>query len=362
MGTGAPLCEQSVTEHRYGKATAGGSPRRSKDEGGSFPHRHASVSSALIPPSVLPRRFLAGPDGPFRWIEMDGRERSGEGTIGWGMVKTMPVPPRPPDDVTDPAHTGKYAEPLTPLRAGSVDIDARPIGRAIAVLLLAALVVVAVVLAVAGTQKNNQIDRLRQDGVPVTITVSSCLGLLLGGSGSNAAGYTCRGTFTAAGHRYTEGIPGDTLYPPGTTIRAVRVPGDPALISPLTVLATEQPSWRVYLLPAVLLAGAALLLVLLVYSRRRARGATATQPTVRVIAGCESGRSRRPGSGQVRSAGCSACSPAGSTFAAWGGSSAPWGPARHRWPISGSAGGARSGPATRRRTTGTGRRSPSSAG
>ena len=90
------------------------------------------------------------------------------------MVKTMPVPPRPPDDVTDPAHTGKYAEPLTSLRAGSVDIDARRIGRAIGVLLLVALVVVAVVLAVAGAQKNNQIDRLRKNGVPVTITVSSC--------------------------------------------------------------------------------------------------------------------------------------------------------------------------------------------
>jgi hypothetical protein len=190
------------------------------------------------------------------------------------MVKTMPVPPRPPDDVSDPATTGKYAEPLTSLRAGSVDIDARRIGRAIGVLLLVALVVVAVVLAVAGAQKNDQIDRLRQDGVPVTITVSSCLGLL-GGSGSNAAGYTCRGRFTASGHRYTEGIPGNILYPPGTTIRAVRVPGDPALVTPLSVLATEQASWRVYLLPAVLLAAAGLLLVLLVYSRRRARGAAA---------------------------------------------------------------------------------------
>ena len=193
------------------------------------------------------------------------------------MVKTMPLPPRPPDDAADPARAGKYAEPLTSLRAGSVDIDARRIGRAIGVLLLAALIVVAVVLAVAGAQKNSQINRLRRDGVPVTITVSSCLGLL-GGSGSNAAGYTCRGSFTAAGHRYTEGIPGDTLYPPGTTIRAVRVPGDPALVTPLTVLATEQASWRVYLLPAILLAAGGLLLVLLLYSRRRTKGAAAAQP------------------------------------------------------------------------------------
>jgi hypothetical protein len=193
------------------------------------------------------------------------------------MVKAMPVPPRPLDDAAHPTKTGKYAEPLTSLRAGSVDIDARRIGRAIGVLLVVALVVVAVVLAVAGTQKNNQIDRLRHDGVPVSITVSSCLGLL-GGSGSNAAGYNCRGTFTVAGRRYTEGLPGTTFYAPGTTVRAVRVPGDPALVTPLTVLATEQASWRVYFLPSVLLVVAGLLLVLLLYSRRRARGGAATQP------------------------------------------------------------------------------------
>jgi hypothetical protein len=190
------------------------------------------------------------------------------------MVKTMPVPPPRPDDEADPARTGRYAAPLTPLRAGSVDIDARRIGRAIGVLLLVALVVVAVVLAVAGAQKNNQINRLRSDGVPVTITVSSCLGLL-GGSGSNAAGYTCRGTFTVAGHRYTESIPGtNTLYPPGTTIRAVRVPGDPALIAPDKVLATEHASGRVYLLPAVLLVAAGLLVGLALYARKRAKRAT----------------------------------------------------------------------------------------
>jgi hypothetical protein len=68
------------------------------------------------------------------------------------------------------------------------------------------------------------------------------------------------------------------LYPPGTTIRAVRVPGDPALVTPLTVLATEQASWRVYLLPAILLAAGGLLLVLLLYSRRRTKGAAAAQP------------------------------------------------------------------------------------
>ena len=59
--------------------------------------------------------------GPLPWPGMDERQRSGEGSIGWGMVKTMPVPPRPLDDAANPTKTGKYAEPLTSLRAGSVD-------------------------------------------------------------------------------------------------------------------------------------------------------------------------------------------------------------------------------------------------
>ena len=69
------------------------------------------------------------------------------------------------------------------------------------------LAVLVVVFTVAGVHKNSQINRLRHDGVPVTVTVTNCLGLM-GGSGSNAAGYSCTGTFTIDGTRYTESLPG----------------------------------------------------------------------------------------------------------------------------------------------------------
>jgi hypothetical protein len=81
----------------------------------------------------------------------------------------------------------------------------------------------------------------------------------MGGSGSNLVGYQCRGTLTVAGHRYNEAIPGSTFRSPGSTLRAVTVPGDPALLSTAGALATARASWRVFILPSTLL----LILVLL---------------------------------------------------------------------------------------------------
>ncbi len=131
-------------------------------------------------------------------------------------------------------------------------MDTRAVARVAVGLLLVGLTALVVVLFVAGAQKNGEITRLHQHGVAVTITSSGCRGLL-GGSGSNAAGYACRGSFTLDGRRYNENIPGNTLRPPGTVIRGVSVPGDPALVTTETILAAEQASWRVYIVPTVLL-------------------------------------------------------------------------------------------------------------
>jgi hypothetical protein len=160
---------------------------------------------------------------------------------------------RAPDnpDAGDPDTQG---EPLSTLRASGsgAGVDTRAVARVAGGLLLVGLTVLVVILFVAGVQKNSQITRLRQHGVAVTITSSGCMGLL-GGSGSNPAGYACRGSFTLAGRRYNENIPGNTLRPPGTVIRGVSVPGDPALVTTAKMLAAEQASWRVYIAPTVLL-------------------------------------------------------------------------------------------------------------
>jgi hypothetical protein len=116
--------------------------------------------------------------------------------------------------------------------------------------------------------------------VPVTFTVSGCLGLL-GGSGSNAAGYSCRGSYELGGQRYAGvRLPGSTFHRPGTKVPSLAVPGDPALVSPVSIVDTEHSSGSVFILPAVLFVVLVLVLVALALRRRqKGRGTAATEGT-----------------------------------------------------------------------------------
>lgn len=164
--------------------------------------------------------------------------------------------------------TGSGDAPVSTLRGAGVDINARLVARVVVSLGLVALATLVIIFTLAGVHKNSQINRLRHDGVPVDVTVAHCLGLL-GGSGSNAAGYSCTGTFSVDGARYTETIPGIGFRTPGSSLRAVVVPGDPALLSPVSVLAGEHVSWDVYLLPAILLVVLAVSIAVIVVRLRR---------------------------------------------------------------------------------------------
>ena len=174
-----------------------------------------------------------------------------------------------------PPRSRSNSEPLTTLRGAGVNYDARKVARVVVGLCLATLAFLVVFLTVAGVHKNNQINRLHHDGVPVTVTVTHCLGLM-GGSGSNAAGYSCSGSFTIHGARYTESLPGTTFHAIGSTVAATVVPNDPALVSPDNVLKPEHSSLSVFLLPLILLVVLALLVVLTVHLQRRNRNATST--------------------------------------------------------------------------------------
>ncbi len=141
--------------------------------------------------------------------------------------------------------------PISALRGAGVAVDPRRVAQAFVALCLAAVALVSIVLFVAGADKNAQINELRDHGVEVEVEVSGCMGLL-GGSGSNAAGYACRGTYIFGSHRYDEAIPGDVRRAPGALVVCVVAPNDPALISTVSQVRTERPSWRVFIAPGVL--------------------------------------------------------------------------------------------------------------
>ncbi len=144
----------------------------------------------------------------------------------------------------------------------------RLVGRVTLYLCLASVAVLAVAFFVTGARKNAQITSLREHGVPVEVTVTNCIGLL-GGSGSNDAGYACRGTYVVDGRRQYEAIPGDTLYSAGTKIRGITVADDPGLLSTAADVAGEHASWRDFVTPTVLLVVLAGLLLVLGLRRRR---------------------------------------------------------------------------------------------
>jgi MYXO-CTERM domain-containing protein len=168
------------------------------------------------------------------------------------------------------------------LRGAGVSVDARRVGQVATGIVLVTLAVLAIVFTIVGIHTNQQDDRLHHDGVPVTFTVTGCLGLL-GGSGSNAAGYSCRGTYTLDGNRYSGvQLPGDTFHRPGSTVAAVAVPGDPALVSPASIVTTEHSSAGAFVLPVVLAALLLVLVALLLLLRRRHRAAgSVTAPDAR---------------------------------------------------------------------------------
>jgi hypothetical protein len=162
-------------------------------------------------------------------------------------------------------------QPVTTLRGASVSVDTRRASQVVIGVCLAALAVVGIVLLIAGIQKNSQVTNLRQHGVPVTVTVASCDGLM-GGSGSNLAGYSCTGTYTFHGHQYRQGIPGIAFHATGSSLQGVTVASDPKLLSTPREVAEERASWRVFIIPAVLLIVClAVLALLIVLSRRKAR-------------------------------------------------------------------------------------------
>jgi hypothetical protein len=175
---------------------------------------------------------------------------------------------RPGNDPADDRAGDEPAHRVGQLRGAGVSVDGRRVGQVAIGVVLVTLLVLTIVFTLVGIHTNQQNDRLHNDGVPVTFTVAGCLGLL-GGSGSNAAGYSCHGTYTLNGKTYSEQLPGDSFHRPGSTVPAIAVSGDPALVSPASIVATEHSSASVFVLPIILFVVLLLLVALLLVLRRR---------------------------------------------------------------------------------------------
>ena len=189
------------------------------------------------------------------------------------------VAPAPPDAAADLLPTGATGT----LRGAAVDVDARRAGRIVAALAVAALAVTGVCMAVAAHQANAQTTNLRQNGVPIEATVTGCISLV-GGSGSNVAGFQCTAAYTVAGATYSATVPGIAPHQVGDRVRGIVASGDPALFTTPAALASSRASSRAYLVPAglVLVAGVAGALMV---SRRRRRGGGLDRPARRLTVG-----------------------------------------------------------------------------
>lgn len=162
-------------------------------------------------------------------------------------------------------------EPIANYRGGTVNVDKRKAGQIILVVLLAALTALGAILLVAAINNNNQIDSLKNNGVPVGVKVTGCLGLI-GGTGQSTAGFACTGTYTIDGTLYHQNIPGVAFHKPGTTIRGVVVPSDPKLLSTPDQLARQHASWTAFIIPGLLLL-VVVVVLLIVFLRRSVRSA-----------------------------------------------------------------------------------------
>lgn len=168
-------------------------------------------------------------------------------------------------------------QPATVLRGAAVAVDARRVVRFLAVLGLVSLAVAASLLFWEGARHNSQVTRLRADGVPVTVTVTGCRGLM-GGSGSNLVGYECQGTFASGGRTWSETLPGSDLHGAGETVRLVTVPGDPTLLAWPAQVRSQRATWTVFVVPSVLVAAFLALLAGVVRTAPRRRSAGALVP------------------------------------------------------------------------------------
>lgn len=148
--------------------------------------------------------------------------------------------------MTASVSTSRLRGALPPVRAASA--------RAVLLVGLVATLALFVVILLTATANNQRVHRLQTSGIATTITITSCTGNL-GGSGSNAAGFTCRGRYSVSGSFFTAVVNGQTTFvPTGQAVAATADPQNPTYV----VLTALVPTLRTnFPLLALIAAGGA---------------------------------------------------------------------------------------------------------
>jgi hypothetical protein len=144
------------------------------------------------------------------------------------------------------------AEVTTSLRGPAVAGVGRRFWLVVSALGLLIFAVVLVVSFVSTANDNARTSRLKLHGIPVAVTVTQCFGNL-GGSGSNAADYTCHGSYRVAGVRYEELIGSMTSFSrPGTIVRGVVDPSRHDAVVLATAVTASSTSSGTFVIESIL--------------------------------------------------------------------------------------------------------------
>jgi hypothetical protein len=148
--------------------------------------------------------------------------------------------------------------------------DTRRVSRFVTVGCLLALAVLVMVLFVGAANKNTEDTLLQRVGVPVTVTVSGCVGNR-SVTGHPADGFTCRGSFALHGQRHQDAIEGlSQSRPLGVTVRGIVDPSDPNILGWFPAVQRTPSAMSSFVALAVLLGVLVLLVPLAVWRARRA--------------------------------------------------------------------------------------------
>jgi hypothetical protein len=114
---------------------------------------------------------------------------------------------------------------------GGAHIDPRVLAAILIWLLVGVLAALAIYFAVAGSRESSRLSTLRHRGVPVTGTVTGCVGIS-SGVGMGIEYWQCRASYTLAGQTFSAVINGSRgLLETGQRVGAIAVPGEPSLLS-----------------------------------------------------------------------------------------------------------------------------------